>query len=98
VPLLAAALFLLGLGWNFCFVAGSSLLARAVAPGDKGRVQGASDVVVALSSGVGSLGTGAVFASGGMLAVSGVALALVLALLATTTWFGWSGRASVEPI
>lgn len=94
VPMLALALFLLGLGWNFCFVAGSSLLTASVAAGDKGRVQGASEVVVALSSGAGSLGSGAVFAGGGITAVSGVGLAFVLMLLAGAAWFSWSRRAA----
>ena len=98
VPLLALALFLLGLGWNFCFVAGSSLLTDSIAAGDKGRVQGAAEVLVALSSGVGSLGSGPVFASGGMIAISGVGLALVLLLLAGGAWFSWSRRGVLEPV
>ena len=98
VPLLALALFLLGLGWNFCFVAGSSLLTDSIAAGDKGRVQGAAEVLVALSSGVGSLGSGPVFAGGGMIAISGVGLALVLLLLAGGAWFNWSRRGVLEPV
>ena len=98
VPLLALALFLLGLGWNFCFVAGSSLLTDSIAAGDKGRVQGAAEVIVALSSGAGSLGSGPVFAGGGMIAVSGVGLALVLLLLAGGAWFSWSRRTALGPI
>ena len=96
VPLLAASLFLLGLGWNFCFVAGSSLLTDSIAAGDKGRVQGAAEVFVALSSGAGSLGSGPVFAGGGMIAVSGVGLAMVLLLLAGGAWFSWSRRTTLE--
>jgi predicted MFS family arabinose efflux permease len=98
VPMLALALFSLGLGWNFCFVAGSSLLTDSVAAGDKGRVQGAAEVIVALSSGAGSLGSGPVFAGGGMLAVSGIGLAMVLLLLAGAAWFSWSRRAALEPV
>ena len=98
VPLLAAALFLLGLGWNFCFVAGSSLLTDSIAAGDKGRVQGAAEVIVALSSGAGSLGSGAVFAGGGMIAVSGIGLALVLLLVAGGAWFSWTRRTTLEPV
>jgi MFS family permease len=96
--LLAAALFLLGLGWNLCFVAGSSLLTDSVAAGDKGRVQGAAEVIVALSSGAGSLGSGPLFAGGGMIAVGGIGLALVLLLLAGGAWFSWSRRTMLEPV
>ncbi|MCP4168838.1 MAG: MFS transporter [Chloroflexi bacterium] len=76
---LAFALFLLGLGWNFCFIAGSSLLTVGLVPGEEGRIQGASEVLVALASGAGSLSTGAIFAGGGMAGVSMVGLALTLA-------------------
>ncbi|MCP4166877.1 MAG: MFS transporter [Chloroflexi bacterium] len=76
---LAFALFLLGLGWNFCFIAGSSLLTVGLVTGEEGRIQGASEVLVALASGAGSLSTGAIFAGGGMTGVSMVGLALTLA-------------------
>ncbi|MBE2200355.1 MAG: MFS transporter [Anaerolinea sp.] len=91
IPLIIA-LFLLGLGWNFCFVAGSSLLSDSLSGAEKGRTQGAGDVVVALASGAGSLGTGAIFANGGMVAISGVGLAFSLLLMALFVWSGWSRR------
>lgn len=86
VFMLALALFLLGLGWNFCFVAGSSLLSDALASHERGRAQGASEMMVALASGAGSLSTGAVFSAGGIIAVSGVGLAFALALIAAAAW------------
>ncbi|MCA9969528.1 MAG: MFS transporter, partial [Anaerolineales bacterium] len=98
VPMLAVALFILGLGWNFCFVAGSSLLSDALAGPEKGRVQGASEVIVALSSGAGSLGTGSVFASGGMLAVGGVGLAFTLLLFAILAWSSWARRPTLSQV
>lgn len=87
VPNLAVALFLLGLGWNFCFIAGSSLLADALAARERARAQGASEVLVSLATGVGSLGTGAVFNQGGMTAVAAVGIALSLLLVAALFWF-----------
>ncbi|MAT98744.1 MAG: MFS transporter [Anaerolineaceae bacterium] len=87
VPNLAVALFLLGLGWNFCFIAGSSLLADALAARERARAQGASEVLVSLATGVGSLGTGAVFDQGGMTAVAAVGIALSLLLVAGLFWF-----------
>ncbi len=87
VPNLAVALFLLGLGWNFCFIAGSSLLADALAAKERARAQGASEVLVSLATGVGSLGTGAVFNQGGMTAVAAVGIALSLLLVAALFWF-----------
>ena len=83
---LTLALFLLGLGWSFCFVAGSALLTSALHPGERGRIQGANDMLVALASGTGSLSTGAIFAFGGMIAVGAVGLGLTLAFVALAAW------------
>ncbi len=89
---LAAALFLLGLGWNFCLVAGSSLLSDALSANERGRGQGASEVLVALAAGTGSFSTGSVFAQGGITAVSAVGLAFSLALVAMLVWFNAAKR------
>lgn len=86
VPWLAFALFLLGLGWNFCFIAGSSLLSDTLAAQERGRTQGASEVMVALASGAGSLGTGAIFEQGGIVMVGAAGLAFALLLIVATAW------------
>lgn len=43
---IAFALFLLGLGWNLCYVAGSALLSDALTTAEKGRMQGFNDLVM----------------------------------------------------
>jgi MFS family permease len=60
---LAVALFLLGLGWNFCFVGGSALLADQLSPAERARTQGTNDLMVGLASAIGSLGSGFLFAA-----------------------------------
>jgi len=82
----ALALFLLGLGWNFCFIAGSSLLSDALAPEERGRAQGANEMVVAVAAGIGSLSSGSVFAAGGIISVSIMGLAVSLGLAAVAAW------------
>lgn len=84
--MLAAALFLLGLGWNFCFVAGSTLLSAALKPQERGRVQGASETLVSLASGIGSLSVGALFTYGGIIGISGGGLFFSLILVAAMIW------------
>jgi MFS family permease len=86
IPGLAFALFLLGLGWNFCFVGGSALLAGDMDPAESSRLQGAADTLASIASGVGSLSTGAVFAAGGILAVSALSIAFILILAAAVAW------------
>lgn len=87
VPLLGFALFLLGLGWNFCFIAGSAILSDALASNERGRAQGAGETVIAFAAGAGSLGTGVVFAEAGILAVSALGLAVSVGLLGGTSWW-----------
>lgn len=84
--MLAVALFLLGLGWNFGFVAGSALLTDALRPGERGKTQGLSETLVAVASAAGSLSTGVAFLYGGLIAVSMIGLALTLALLTAYFW------------
>ncbi len=91
LPVLYLSLFLLGLGWNFAYIAGSSLLSSALEGSrQRGRVQGISEMTVALASAAGSLGTGLIYALSGVvaLAVSGVTFAALLGVLAL-----WLGRA-----
>jgi MFS family permease len=86
VSMLACSLFLLGLGWNFCFIAGSALFFSGLLPAERGRAQGASEMLVALAAGTGSLGTGAVFAEAGIVAVSAMGLAFSLVLIVASVW------------
>lgn len=58
---LSIALFLLGLGWNFCFVGGSTLLADQLSPLERSRTQGTSDFLVGLASAIISLTSGFIF-------------------------------------
>jgi MFS family permease len=81
---LALALFLLGLGWNFCFLAGSALVSRGLEAHERGRVQGTNEMFVALAAGLGSFGTGYLFAWGDIWAVSMVGLFFSLLLVGMT--------------
>jgi MFS family permease len=81
---LAVALFLLGLGWNFCFVGGSALLSDQLSPVERSRTQGTNDMLVGLASAIGSLGSGIVFAASNytVIAVMAGAIAFIPLLLA----------------
>lgn len=83
---LAAALFLLGLGWNCCYIAGSSLLSDVLRPVERGRIQGTNDLAVGLSAAVASLGDGPLFAAVGYLGISMVGVVLSLFLLVSSAF------------
>jgi MFS family permease len=76
VALVAGALFLLGLGWNLGFVAGSSLLSSGLSAEHRVRLQGVSDSVIWSSAALASAGSGLVLAAFGY-----DALCLIAALL-----------------
>jgi MFS family permease len=80
---LAIPMFLLGVGWNLGFVAGSSLLASEAPLGDRARLQGASDAVVWATAAVASFSAGYVVATASFafLAVIGAAAAVLLGVV-----------------
>jgi len=53
------ALILLGLGWNFLFVAGTALLPKVHQPEDSAQVQGLNDLLVFSAQAIASLSSGA---------------------------------------
>lgn len=79
---LGIALFLLGLGWNFCFVGGSTLLADQLSPAERSRTQGFNDLLVGLASATASLSSGLIFAATSYTVISIVAGGLSLIPLA----------------
>ena len=84
---LAVSLFLLGLGRNFCFVGGSTLLADQLSPAERARTQGVNDLLVGLASATGSLSSGLVFAATSYTVIALVAGALALIpLVMVLTW------------
>ncbi len=96
LPVLFVSLFLLGLGWNFSYIAGSSHLSAALEGSrQRGRVQGINETMVAIASAMGSLGTGGIYSVSGVVAVavSGVVISATLGALAL-----WLGRAHLFPV
>lgn len=77
----AAALFLLGLGWNFCYVAGSALLADSLTPAEKGRMQGFNDLLVGAAAAFATLAGGVIMAQSGYTVMGLLGAALSVPLL-----------------
>ena len=84
---LAVSLFLLGLGWNFCFVGGSTLLADQLSPAERARTQGRNDLLVGLASATGVFGSGLVYDATSYTFITVVAGALsLIPLLMVLVW------------
>jgi MFS family permease len=88
---LMAALFLLGLGWNFAYVAGSTLLADQLSPPERAKTQGCNDLLLNLASGASQIVSGVVYAGGGfgIMALTAAAAAVVPLLL--VIWWQFAG-------
>ncbi len=76
---LAVALFLLGLGWNFGFVAGSTWLTRGVPEVARTLLQGRADSLVWIAAATAGIVSGFVLAAAGYatLNIAGATLALI---------------------
>jgi MFS family permease len=84
---LAVSLFLLGLGWNFCFVGGSTLLADQLSPAERARTQGRNDLLVGLASATSVLSSGLVYDATSYTVIAFVAGALsLIPLVMALTW------------
>ncbi len=96
---LAASLFLLGLGWNFCFVAGSALLTDRLTVSEQPRIQGSADLVVSAASVVGSLSSGELMAAAGYGAANaiGIGIAALILIAAAAVLRRTRSAVSIKP-
>lgn len=85
--LLALALALLGLGWNFGLVTGTAIITDTVPIATRARTQGTVDVAVAIAGATGGMASGVVVAATGypVLALACGVLSLLLLPVAAAT-------------
>ncbi|CAL9366984.1 MFS transporter [Streptomyces sp. enrichment culture] len=87
VALLALALVLLGIGWNFGLVSGTAIITDTVPLATRARTQGLVDVAIAIAGATGGMASGIMVAATGYpaLALTGgvLSLALLPAIAAT---------------
>jgi MFS family permease len=93
------AMTLNGIGWNFMFVAGSTLVTKAYAPAERARTQAANDFLVFGTAAVTSLSSGQLLHHRGWQVVLATAGIMLLAALAGSFWrpraAGSSGRSGL---
>ena len=84
-----AALALLGVGWNFMYVGGTTLLTEAYRPAEKSKTQGANDFIVFSIMGISSFSSGALVSAAGWEKMNAGALPVLVIVAIAVLWLGW---------
>ena len=88
-----AALLLLGVGWNFMFIGGTSLLTETYRPAESAKTQALNDCIVFSGAALGSLCAGALIHWLGWRLVNLAAVPFILLALGLQFWL-WRQRGS----
>jgi MFS family permease len=82
-----AALVLVGVGWNFMYTGGTTLLTESYRPSEKARTQGANDFIVFSTMAISSFSSGALVSSAGWEVMNWSALPVLLCVGAAVLWY-----------
>jgi MFS family permease len=82
------ALVLLGIGWNFMYVGGTTLLTEAYAPAEKAKTQGLNEICVSSMMTLSSFSSGLLVNTVGWRLLNQVAVPLLLLAGAAALWLG----------
>jgi MFS family permease len=87
-----AGLALVGIGWNFMYTGGTTLLTETYTPSEKARTQGLNDSIVFATMGVSSLASGALVTTSGWETMNRAALPVLAAIALAVLWLIWLRR------
>ena len=87
-----AALALVGIGWNFMYTGGTTLLTQTYAPNEKARTQGLNDSIVFATMCVSSLASGALVTTSGWETMNRAALPVLALIALAVLWLMWMRR------
>ena len=91
------AMVTLGLGWNFSFTGGTTLLTESHTKAERAKVQGTNDFIVFTCMAMSSMFSGTLYHFMGWTWVSLAALPLVVAMLALLLWLTLLRRRQTAP-
>ena len=89
------ALMLLGIGWNFMYIGGSTLLTEAYRPSEKAKVQGLNEIIIFTVQALSSFSSGVLVNTKGWETLNYVALPLVLCAGLSAAWLAVRRRAAL---
>jgi MFS family permease len=80
-------LICLGLGWNFMFIGGTTLMTEAYTPDERAKTQAANDFIILSITTIAAFSSGAIQHSIGWTAVNVVAIIPMSSVFAAVIWF-----------
>jgi MFS family permease len=86
------SLVLLGVGWNFLYVGGTTLLTETYRPGEMAKAQGANEQAIFIVMVISSVASGATVTAAGWERVNFYALPLVALAAIAIAWFALTQR------
>jgi len=86
VPHFWVALVLLGVGWNFLYIGGTTLLTDACSPAERAKTQGANDSIIFLTMMITSFGSGVLIDAKGWEVLNWLALPFITVAAAAVLW------------
>ena len=87
------SLVILGVGWNFLYIGGTTLLTETYRPEEKAKAQGANDQAIFIMMAISSLSSGAAVTTGGWERVNLLALPMVALVAIALGWLALRQRA-----
>jgi predicted MFS family arabinose efflux permease len=88
------SMVLLGVGWNFLYIGGTTLLTETYRPEERAKAQGANDQTIFIMMAISSFTSGMTVTTAGWERVNLMALPLIGAVAAALFWFAFRRRAA----
>ncbi len=87
------SLVTLGVGWNFLYIGGTTLLTETYRPEERAKAQGTNDQAIFVMMAISSFSSGVTVTAAGWERVNLFALPLIAALALAILWFALHERA-----
>lgn len=92
LPSFASALILLGVGWNFLYIGGTTMLTETYTPAERGRAQATNDMTIFAVGLASSLGAGALLQVSGWQVMNLLLLPWLGLAALSILWLTWHRR------
>ncbi len=97
LPYFYAALALLGVGWNFMFVGGTTLLTMSYRPAERARAQAANEFITFAGTALASLFAGQLLARFGWATINQATFPLLALAALATVWYAVDAKRRAVP-